>query len=407
MYIPRHAEATLTKLAQMFGAVLVTGSRQVGKSTLIEHAVPEVPMLTMDNAAVLQAATTAPDSFFSYNPPPVFIDEAQKAPQLFPAVKQVVDSTKGKGLVYLSGSEQFEMMAGVSESLSGRVGIITLMGVTLREQSLDPDATPFLPSPGYLSTRRPAVVPLTPDAVWERIHRGSMPELVADPAMDWSLYYGSYVRTYIGRDIRRLAQVDNEMRFQQFMEVVAARTGQLLNLADIASSVGVAQPTAKRWMSILRTSGLVYLLRPFQNNLTSRAIKTPKLYVTDTGLAAYLSRWTTPEVLRSGAMAGAYLETFAIMEALKSYRNAGVLDEPFYFFRDKDKREIDLIIVRDGIVHPLEVKATPTPSPRDIAAFKVLDTVPGVRRGPGGVICLAGQLLPLTSTDAVIPVHYL
>ncbi|MDR1449146.1 MAG: DUF4143 domain-containing protein, partial [Propionibacteriaceae bacterium] len=228
-----------------------------------------------------------------------------------------------------------------------------------------------------------------------------------DPELDWSLYYGSYVRTYIERDVRKLAQIDNEMQFQQFMQVVAARTGQLLNLADIASAVGVSQPTAKRWMSILRTSGLVYLLRPFYNNLTSRAVKTPKLYVTDTGLAAYLSRWTTPEVLRSGAMAGAYLETFAIMEALKSYRNAGVLDEPFYFFRDKDKREIDLIIVQDGIVYPLEVKATPTPSPRDAASFKVLDRLSDVRRGPGGVVCLAGQLLPLTSADAVIPIHYL
>jgi predicted AAA+ superfamily ATPase len=406
-YIPRHAAETLTKLAKMFGATLVTGARQVGKSTLIQLTVPDLPELTMDNSDVLRAAVTAADSFFSYNPPPIVLDEVQKAPEILPAIKQVIDASHAKGLFYMSGSEQFQMMANVSESLAGRVGILNLLGISLREMSLDPDTSAFVPSASYLTKRKPTATPLAPAEVWELVHRGSMPELVADSAMDWSLYYGSYVQTYIERDVRKLANVGDELQFQQFMQVVAARTGQLLNLADIASAVGISQPTAKRWLSILRSSGLVYLLRPYYNNLTSRAIKTPKLYFTDTGLAAYLTRWVTPEVLRSGAMAGAFFETYAIMEVLKSYRNTGVLDEPLYFYRDKDKKEIDLLIAQGNTLHPLEIKAKPSPDLRDTASFSVLDKIPNMQRGPGGLICLATHLLPLSGTDTIIPLHFL
>jgi predicted AAA+ superfamily ATPase len=391
----------------MFGAVLVTGSRQVGKSTMLEMLTKGTPHLSMDNAAVLAAAAQAPETFFTYNKPPLFIDEIQKAPTLFPEMKQVIDSSKGKGLFFLSGSEQFEMMENVSESLAGRVGIVSLMGLSQREIDGTEFSYEFVPTQEYFDGRSESYIPQNPNAVWRRIQRGDKPELAAHPDFNWSDYYGAYVRTYIERDVRKLAKVDDELKFQTFMAVVAARTSQMLNLTDIAADVGVSVPTAQRWLSILVTSNIVYLLKPWFTNLTKRAIKTPRLYVTDTGLAAYLTQWNTPEVLRDGAMAGAFFETHVVCEVLKSYYNSGRLDPPLYYYRDTDKREIDLIIIENGKMHPLEIKKAGVGRPADISAFRIIDSLAGVVRGSGGVICLAESLQPLSKDDVMIPVGYL
>ena len=410
-YIPRHAETSIARLASMFGAVLVTGARQVGKSTLLEHYTKHIvdgnKKLTLDNAAVLEAARKAPETFFAYNTPPLFIDEIQKAPELFPEMKIVIDSTRGKGLLYLSGSEQFEMMAHVTESLAGRIGILTLMGLSLREMNTIPCSEPFLPSQNYFAQRLAATsddIKLSPSDVWHHIHRGSMPELTANPQYDWAGFYGSYVRTYLERDVRRIAHIGDDLKFQSFMTVVAARSGQLLNLADIASNVGISATTAQRWLSILIASHIVYLLRPYYTNHTKRAIKTPKLYLTDTGLVAYLTRWNTPEALREGAMAGQLFETFVVAEILKSYYNRGILDPPLYYYRDKDKREIDLLIESNGCLHPLEIKKAGVARSGDTNTFRLVEALPGVTRGSGGVICLAENLMPLSAIDATIPV---
>ncbi len=337
-YIQRSARDSLETLSHMFGAVLVTGARQVGKSTLLEHltsATNKVSIHTMDDANTLEAARTDPGTFLALNPPPLLLDEIQKAPSLFPFIKMEIDRSRGKGLYFMSGSEQFSMMEQVSESLAGRIGILTLMGISLREELiwkaqeqaetlvgqsesfLSREALRFIPTDEALKERAPSIPKLDVDDLWRILHRGSMPELVCHPQYDWSMFYGSYVQTYIERDVRRLTQVDDEIQFQTFMRVIAARTGQMLNISEVAQEVGIRDAKAKKWLSVLQASHLVYLLKPFYTNHTKRAIKTPKLYMTDTGLAAYLTRWSNHRVLQEGALSGAFFETFVIGEVLK------------------------------------------------------------------------------------------
>ncbi|MDR2382111.1 MAG: ATP-binding protein [Bifidobacteriaceae bacterium] len=405
-YIPRHAEAAANRMGAQFGAILVTGARQVGKSTMLRKLKVGTPEATTDDALTLYSATQAPELFFAYNPPPLLIDEVQRAPQLFPEVKKLLERTGGKGQVWMTGSDQFELMRDVTESLAGRVGILNLLGLSQREIARDPFHEPFLPGADQATTR-PARAPLDPNQVWQAIWRGQMPQLVAHPGFDWAMFYGSYVRTYIERDVRRLAAIQDESRFMAFIRVAAARTGQLLNVADMASTVGISHTAAKRWLSILQTSALVYLLPPWSANVGKRSVKTPKLYFLDTGLAAYLTSWTSPATLRDGAMAGQFLESFAVAEVLRSYLNAGQLDPPVYFYRDYHKREIDLIIARDNTLHPVEVKRTGAPRRADCASFQVLDSIPGASRGSGCVLCLTERAQPITDTDTAVPISWI
>lgn len=407
MYIKRHLEKTLTKAEAMFGAVLVAGSRQVGKTTLLRNLKPDLPYITFDDPIVLASALTEPGTFFKASQPPLVLDEIQHAPQLFPQIKMLLDSQGKKGQFFLSGSQQYQMMKNVSESLVGRIGILNLYGMSLREFcGIDCDL-PFLPDHGYFEERKKNLVPLEYNATWARIHRGTMPAMVTDNNMDWQLFYAAYVRTYLERDVRDLAQVGDEVKFLKFMTAAAAMTGQLLNQASLARDAGVSQPTAERWLSVLCASNLVYLLQPYHNNVIKRAVKTPKLYFLDTGLAAYLTRWSSPEVLQNGAMAGAFFETFVLAEILKSYANAGVLDPPLYFYRDKEQNEIDLLISRDQTLYPLEIKKYADPKAEDIKAFGVLNKISGIKKGPGGLICLYDRYLPLAGEDMVIPLAYI
>ncbi|MCL2537016.1 MAG: ATP-binding protein [Coriobacteriia bacterium] len=406
-YLPRHGEKTIRELSQQFGAILVTGMRQVGKSTLLEHATDSIEALSFDDAATFQAAAATPELFFSYNPPPLFLDEIQKAPDLFTEMKMIIDRTKEKGLFFLSGSQQFSMMEQVSDSLAGRIGILNLCGLSQREMHGMNFYRPFLPTRDYYSAHKDArLAPHNPREVWRAIHRGSFPELALDETRSWSQFYGAYVRAYIERDVRQITQIADEYAFQTFMGLLAARLGQALDLAKLAQLVGISSPTAKRWLSVLLTSNVVYLLQPYQANLSKRIVKSPKLYFTDTGLAAYLSKWTSAEALQSGAMAGAYFENYVIIEVLKSYYNSGILHPPLYYYRDKDQKEIDLIIDQDGMLHPLEIKMTGAPSSDDIKSFDRIDT-PHRQRGAGGVLCLAKTLQPLSMSDSIIPVSYL
>lgn len=406
-YIKRYAEATVEKLAKMFGAVLVAGPRQVGKTTMLQRITSGMNYVTLDDMIVRAAAQEESGTFFKDNPPPVFVDEIQKAPMLFEQIKMLIDKNKQKGQFFMCGSQQFQMMKGVSESLSGRVGLLTLLGLSLRERYGIQDDTPFLPTDEYFSGRKKQLPDISYDDVWNIIHRGSMPELCSNPDFDWQMYYGAYVRTYIERDVQDLSEVGDSVKFTRFMTAAAASTGQLVNLASIARDVGISQPTADRWLSILTASNIVYLLKPYSNNITKRAIKTPKLYFLDTGLAAYLTKWNTAEVLKNGAMAGAFFKSFVISEIIKSYYNKGIVDPPLYFYRDKDMNEIDLLIERDGALYPLEMKKHADPQKKDIAAFGMLDKIPDIMRGSGGVICLYDNLITLKGDDRVIPVQYL
>ena len=331
MYIERHAEKTVQKLSEMFGAVLVTGSRQVGKTTLLKEILGDINYVTLDDPLLRQNAASHSSTFLKDFPPPVFIDEVQYAPQLFSYIKMILDSSKKKGQFYLTGSQQFEMMKNVGESLAGRVGILKLLPLSLREISKSSFDLPFLPTEEYFAKREMKSTKHTYDEIWQIIHSGSMPETIVNKQYDWQMYWGAYVSTYIQRDVRQLTQVADEGKFTSFMTIIASRTSQLVNLASIARDVGISEPTAERWLSILVTSGIVYLLKPYYNNVTSRMIKTPKLYFLDTGLAAYLTRWNNAEVLKNGAMSGAFFETFVVSEIIKSYYNNGVLELPLFF----------------------------------------------------------------------------
>ena len=407
MYIKRHLEDAVNKVAKMFGAVMVTGPRQVGKTTLLKTVTEGVTYVTLDDPIMLQSAVEEAGTFFKNSPPPVFVDEIQYAPNLFPYIKIIIDRDKKKGQFFLSGSQQFKMMKNVSESLAGRIGILNLLGLSLREINGIDFKMPFLPVPGYFDLRRKHLAETDYKDIWRIIHRGSMPELYAETDMDWQMFYGSYTKTYIERDVRELTQVGDEVKFLKFMTVIAGCTGQLLNLASVSRDVGISQPTAERWLSILQTSNIVYLLQPYFNNVMKRVIKTPKVYFLDTGLAAYLTKWNTPDVLRNGAMAGAFFETFVIAEIIKSYYNTGILEPYLYFYRDKEQNEIDLLIFQDGTLFPIEIKKHADPKKDDVSTFGILDRIQGIKRGAGGVICLYDNLVALKGTDMVIPVKYL
>ncbi|MBA1335463.1 MAG: ATPase [Firmicutes bacterium] len=405
-YIKRNIETTLQKIAKMFSAVLITGARQVGKTTLLKHITTGVQYITLDDPILLQSAIEEAGSFFKTTPPPVIVDEIQYAPNLFPYIKIIADETGKKGQFYLTGSQQFKMMKNVSESLAGRIGILNLLGLSLREIKGDNFNNSFVPTEEYFDKRKAAVKSADYKEIWEIIHKGSMPAMYADD-LDWQMFYAAYTKTYIERDVRELTQVGDEIKFLKFMTAVASRTSQMLNLTSVANEVGISVPTADRWLSILISSNIVYLLQPFYNNITKRAIKTPKLYFLDTGLAAYLTKWNTPDVLEAGAMAGAFFETFVVAEVLKSYYNAGVLDPALYYYRDKDQKEIDIIIEQNGVLYPVKIKKTANPGKEHIESFSVLNKIKGMKVGTGGVVCMYDKCVRIDKNNMTVPVMYL
>ena len=407
MYIQRHAEITASKLAEMFGAILIAGPRQVGKTTMLEKLTDGITYVSLDDPIIKASAEEESGTFFKDNPPPVFVDEIQKAPALFNQIKLLLDRSHKKGQFFMCGSQQFKMMKGVSESLAGRIGLCTLLGFSLREAHAVECSLPFIPTEEYFSARKQNLADITYDEVWNTVQRGLMPELFINPNYSWQLYYSAYVRTYIERDVRELSEIGDTVKFTNFMIAAAASTGQLVNIASLARDVGISAPTAERWLSILVASNIVYLLQPYSNNVMKRAIKTPKLYFLDTGLAAYLTRWNSPEVLKTGAMAGAFFESFVISEIIKSYYNAGISDPPIYFYRDKDMNEIDLLIENNGTLYPIEIKKHADPQKSDAKAFKLIDSIPNVKKGQGGIVCLYDNLVTLTEGVKVIPIKYL
>ncbi len=402
MYIKRHIENAVLERAKMKGAVVVTGARQVGKTTLIENLKPDIAKITFDDLLTRSRAAEEPSVFFDFYPPPLFIDEVQYAPVIFHYIKILLDKSGNKGDFFLTGSQSFELMQNVTESLAGRAGILELLGLSLREINEERWTKPFIPTLEYLKSRKAVTPSFNVSRAWEIIHRGCMPELVANPDYKWQEFYADYTKTYIERDVRSLTQVADEDSFYKFMTVCAAMTGQMLNLSSLAKDVGISEPTAKRWLSILKTSGIVCLLKPYSNNAIKRAVKTPKLHFLDIGLAAYLTRWLTPETLSNGAMNGAFFESFVVSEILKSYTNAG-LEADLYYIRDGHKKEIDLLIHKNNILYPIEIKTTAEPGPEDIRHFSILDDIKGINIGEGGVICMAHDILPLKGKNYIIP----
>ncbi len=406
MYIKRHIEDVLKSAINEKGSLCVTGARQIGKSTVLKTLFTDHKELTLDDGRLLRLALEQPEEFFEQFEPPVFIDEIQYAPSLFPYIKIYIDKTGAKGAFVMSGSQRYEMMSNMTESLAGRVNLIDLYGLSIREILNDDFHEAFMPTQEYIKKRNPK--PLKYNEIWMNIWRGFFPEIV-ESGTEWSRFYSSYIRTYLDRDVSKLGQVGNLMQFERFMVAIAARTGQLLNMADVAKDTGISQQTAQKWLSILVASNIVYILKPYYNNVLQRLIKAPKIYFLDTGLASYLIGWDNAQVLQNGAMAGAMFETFVIGEIIKSWTNLnGVTPNMnFYFFRDKDSNEIDLIIKRNDMLYPIEIKKHISCDKSDITAFKQLDKIPDMKRGEGCVICMANDILPITATDKAIGVAYI
>lgn len=404
MYLTRTIETFFLKASSQFPVMLLTGARQVGKTTLLQHLGKNQRLyVTLDDPLILTLAKNDPALFMQRFPPPVLIDEIQYAPQLLPYIKMEVDQNRRPGMFWLTGSQQFHLMMGVSESLAGRVGIVELLGLSRWErigQGLL--STPFVPSPEVITQRERLSATMSLQELYHIIWRGSFPAIALDENVDRGLFFSSYTQTYLQRDVRDLAQVGDQTAFLRFLRASAARTAQLLNVAELARDADVAPNTAKRWISILQASGVIYLLQPYHSNVTKRLVKSPKIYFTDTGLAAWLTEWSTPDTLEAGAMSGAILETWIMGEALKSWRHSG-LDAPFYFYRDKDQKEIDLVIFTDGIVYPLEFKKTASPSVAIARSFSTLEKR-GARLGHGAVICLVKRSLPLSAQTWAVPV---
>lgn len=419
-YIKRAAEDTILGISKMFPVLLVTGPRQVGKTTLLQRLAEmqrdtgiERKYVTLDDPDIRYLAKHDPALFLQRYTPPVLIDEIQYATELLPYIKMSVDRSKRKGDFWITGSQVFRLMKNVSESLAGRVGIVNLLGLSDAEIYQE-QSRPFQTNAEHLMNRLSERTRKDLNEIYGRIFRGSMPELYADESMDWETYYRSYVDTYLQRDIRGLTQVADEMQFYNFMTIVAAHTSKPIVYEELAAASGVSAPTAKKWLSILVSSHIIALVQPYHNNALKRVVKMPLLHFLDTGLAAYLLKWGNPEALERGAMSGAFFESYVFSEIYKSYLNAGK-EPPIFYYRDKDQKEIDLLIYQNGVLSPIEIKKAASPGKTAIKNFKVLEPVTReemfgglehlkVEIGTGSVVCMANDLLPVDEKNWYVPV---
>ena len=402
VFLIRTLGACIAKVNDFFPVVLITGPRQVGKTSLLEECAKENrKYVSLDSFEKRSLAQNDPALFLQKYKPPVLIDEIQYAPQLFPYIKEIVDREKQKGLFWITGSQQFSLMQNVSESLAGRVGILHLQGFSQAEKFNNGQQTAFLPKMQNIENKKINCVNAA--TIFHTIWKGSYPSLWLNSDEHWELFYSSYVETYIQRDVKQILNISNELTFMKFMRAAAAQTGQLLDYASMARDVSVAETTIKSWISVLNTSGIIFLLQPYSNNLTKRALKTPKLYFMDTGLACFLTRWNNFEALEEGAYSGAIFETYVISEILKSYWHNG--KEPFvYFYRDKEKREIDLLIDLNGKLYPIEIKKKANPDKNDIRHFHLIEDTLKQQQGEGCVVCLSEECLPISSNVYSVPV---
>lgn len=386
LYIQRSIESVIQKAVNAFKVVLITGSRQIGKTTTIKHLFSndDYAYFSLDDYYEQAIAKNDPKLFFLNHPKKLIIDEIQYAPELFREIKRIVDETEDYGQFILTGSQTFALMQGVTESLAGRVGIITMNGLSMREILADDYKEPAFCGENYFTSKKKSISGID---LWDKIHRGFLPELTKNPLIDKDQYYASYVASYLERDVRTITNVRDLGTFALFIRVLAARVAQLVNYNEIAQEVGVDSKTVKSWISILESSGLVFLVQPFSNNHLSRVIKSPVLYFADSGLVSHLLRWTSAETLQRGAMSGYILENYAVVEIIKSFHNAGVLNPPIYFYRDKDQKEIDLIIESSGLLYPIEIKQSATPNKSMAKHFDVLKIAKNHSIGQQMILC--------------------
>lgn len=406
MYIARHMEKIVMALTEQYPAIMIVGPRQVGKTTMLEHLMAQEgrgrKKVTLDDLSERELAKTDPKMFFQLHKPPLLIDEVQYAPELFPYIKIMVDEQQNPGDFWMTGSQLFKMMEGVQESLAGRVALLHLSPLSQSEILGYADHAPFQVEFDLLAARQETRNVCDTPALFQRIYRGGMPALVTGKYDSASIFYSSYIDTYMERDVRRLSSGIDSLKFLRFLRAAAARTGQQVNYKGIADDAEIDQTTAKNWLHILEALGIIFLLQPYSNNVLKRTVSTPKLYFYDTGLVCYLTRWTSAETAMEGAMNGALLENYTVAEVVKSYQNSGL--EPFlYYYRDADAKEIDLLLERDGKLFPVEIKKMATPPKKLTKVFELIDKSP-LQRGTGAILCMADKLGAFDQNNLIIPI---
>lgn len=406
-YIHRDAERKFLKMNSFFKAILITGARQVGKTTMLKHLAQGTnrTYVSLDNLQVRQLAQSDPILFFQTFRPPVIIDEIQYAPELFPYIKILCDETEEKGLFWLTGSQQYAMIKNVRESLAGRIGILELYSLSQREKSgvqFDEQNDFSLET---LIRRQKELPPNNVRKVFAHIWEGGMPQAVGADGEMRAEYFNSYIDSYLMRDVSELGKITDSGAFSKFFMACAALIGQQVKYNTLAESAGISEPTAKSWLLLLESLGIVYLLKPYSHNALKRLTKTPKLYFCDTGLCAYLSMWLTADTLREGAASGAFYENYVVMELVKNYAYAKERANITYY-RDANANEIDVFIEEGQIIHPLEIKKSAMPDVRAVKKYQLLDKA-ALQRGNGGIVCMCDAPLPIDEKNCYIPSNLL
>ena len=402
-YIARNLEKVVLEVTKEYPVVLVTGPRQVGKATMLQKLMEGTDRnyVSLDDLNERNLAKTDPEMFLQLHKPPILIDEVQYAPELFVYIKIHVDKYHNAGDFWLTGSQVFKLMSGIQESLAGRVAVLSLTSLSQTE-ICGGEMQPFTLDIEKLSARRKERTAADTGVIFDWIFRGSMPAIVSEKNSNSQIFYSSYLTTYIERDVREVSDAIDSLKFLHFITAVAARCGQILNIAEIARDADINQKQAKNWLGVLETLGLIFYLHPYSNNMLKRLVKTPKLYFYDTGLVCYLTKWSSAETLQSGAMNGAILVNYVVAEIRKTYLNCGK-DPYMYYYRDKDAREIDIILEHDGVLNPIEIKKSANPGSELIKVFKLLDKS-SAKRSKGAVVCMKPELSAIDRENYIVPV---
>lgn len=406
MYITRNIEQTINRISSQFKVLLLTGARQVGKTTLLKHMAQGSgrTYVTLDDLAVRSLALSDPALFLQRYTPPLLIDEIQYAPQLLSYIKMFADNGAHNGDIWLTGSQRLPLMQGVTESLAGRVGIIDLQGLSANEINGTNNTEPFLPETDLLFNRMNNAKKQSLKEIYKLIWQGSMPAMYNGGEQDWQSYYASYVQTFLQRDVMKLLQINDEMVFFRFLCAAAGQTGKMINYAELAKAAEISAPTAKQWIKTLEAAGIIYLLQPFMPSGAKYIVKAPKLYFFDTGLAAYLTRWLNADALEAGAASSEFFETWVVTEIYKSYANKGIVPS-LYYLRNFNGKEIELIIWQNGTAYPIAVKKSAYPN-KAVKIFAILEPVSAdakINIGAGGIVCLIDDLLPASDRLYYIP----
>ncbi len=402
-YMKRALERKFLHMSSFFKAILVTGARQVGKTTMLKHLAMEQSRtyVSMDNTMARTLAKSDPILFFQTYKPPIIIDEIQKAPELFEQIKIMCDESEERGLFWLTGSQQFKMMKNIRETLAGRIGILELYSLSKNEveELAFPNEMDF--SLHCLLARQSLTKKNDIVQVFEHIWRGGMPDAIEADSEQRQEYFNSYIETYLMRDVAEEGGITDTVRFYKFMKACAASTAEQVNYRTLAEAAEISQPTAKEWVRLLQGLGIIYLLQPYANNELKRLAKTPKLYFCDTGLCAYLSMWLTRDTLMEGAASGHYFENHVVIELVKNFAYAPSKINLTYY-RDSNAKEIDVFVEENGRIHPLEIKKSANPDRREVKKYELLDKAK-LERGSGGIVCMCEEVIPIDDKNCFIP----